>query len=212
MRATTDFARLNFSMRHRLKRLRKKVSFALTQPKPVAYSEIALAVVELDNAWQNFSRSFLISLPLRPKTSAGVRITLSNLAVQTPSDVLLEANRVHRGPTAALPLDRRDEPNWREPALILKTSTRLGPSNISNIQGALSLGTQVFFYLPPFRNFFAHRNEDSCDKALRVAKTLLIPATEHPAASLLLPAKSRPQAVLLDWIDEMEIVAGYMTQ
>jgi hypothetical protein len=78
---------------------------------------------------------------------------------------------------------------------------------LAQVQAALSLQTRVFFDLPSFRNFYAHRNRESAESAILLAKrNYLIAGPNHPSDVLAEPARNRPQALILDWIDDMSAI------
>jgi hypothetical protein len=78
--------------------------------------------------------------------------------------------------------------------------------HLANVEAALSTGTSVFQHLPTVRNFYAHRNEETSRKALAVGVTYVIADKPAPTPMLLTPAIKRPQALMLDWIDDIETV------
>lgn len=117
------------------------------------------------------------------------------------------AAKVARGPLAPAPTSRRDEPAWHDVTIFIKTCEAIRCSHLGEVQSAMSLHTRVFYDLPLFRNFYAHRNEESAIRALGLARRqYLITRARHPSEAILSPAPKRPQALLLDWLDEMEAV------
>ena len=209
MRPARQFSILRRAAERRLTRLRNRTKSALTQG--VSDSErdrvVAYVVLEAQNLWSNFVRSYVLSLLGKPRRVLGGRVTIVNLTLTSPGSVLHLAAKATRGPLALAPVTRREEPAWHDVNTLLKTCTQIGPSNQSNIIAAMSLQTRVFADLPTFRNFYAHRNEESARKALDIARRqYLIMKTNHPTEALGKPAIRRPQALLLDWLDEMQSV------
>jgi hypothetical protein len=104
--------------------------------------------------------------------------------------------------------DRRDEPLWRDPNILAKSCEAIGCSNIGKIRNAFSIPTKVLDHLLVFRNYYCHRNDDTIKKVRDLAfyYSISIPfKPSHPTDILLLPAYGRPQALLLDWLDDIEI-------
>lgn len=167
---------------------------------------LAYVVIEVQNTWSNFARAFLLSMLCAPRRRSGNRVVLGNLTATTPGALLLVATHACK-PTSPPPLERRDEPSWHDTGNFLKACTALAPSNLAEIQAALSLQARVFSDLPVFRNFYAHRNEETAARAVGVARrTYLITGVRHPSQALLKPARTRTQPLLADWLDEMKVV------
>lgn len=207
MRRARSFRTLKNSTSGRLKRLRTKANAALPLDAHLRDREFSYVVMETHNLWCNFVRSYLLSCLDKPRRSAGGRVSCANLAIQTPGDVIWAANKIARGPHASSPATRRDEPKWQDIALFHRTCQEMQCSHLAHVQSALSLPARVFQDLPTFRNFYAHRNEETAEKALRIARqNYLIVGPRHPSSALAIAGKNRPQALLLDWIDELDTV------
>jgi hypothetical protein len=101
--------------------------------------------------------------------------------------------------------DRRDEPNWVDPNTLLTLSRDLKCSNESAISVALSTGTTTFSDLPTFRNFFAHRNQDTAEKVAVKAAALLIPPSLRPVEALLFRPPSRSMPLISVWLAEIRL-------
>lgn len=207
MRPCSDLAKLGDRATARLNRLK-----ALVDTHTDRERAISLAVIEAQNTWSNFARAFLLSLLSSARRRSGGRVALGNAAVNSPGALLAIATRACRGPLAAPPTTRREEPAWHDTSNFLKACAALSPSNLAQVQAALSLQTGVFSDLPAFRNFFAHRNEESARRAVDLARrNYLITGLSHPSAVLMRPARLRTQPLLLDWIDEMKVVIELAT-
>jgi hypothetical protein len=212
MRPSRSFEKLLRMASNRLARLRSRAVEGLTHTGPERDRQFAYVIVEALNLWGNFSRSYAMSCLFRPKrvTKQG-RVTIGNATVTTPAAVLLIAAQVRRGPAAAAPTTRRDEPAWHDRDLLIKTCLAMGSSHAADVQGALSGNTTVFDHLPTFRNFYAHRNDESAQKAIRLARNqYLIIGVRHPTGALSAPAYKRTQPLILDWLDDMQVVMEFL--
>jgi hypothetical protein len=191
----------------RLARLRVSALDGLAQSGPERDRQLAYVTVEALNLWANFARSYALSCPFRPTRITKGRVTLSNAAITTPAAVLLLAAQARRGAGAVAPMTRREEPAWHERDLLIKTCLAMGCSHAGDVQSALSVITTVFEALPSFRNFYAHRNDESAEKAVALGKKqYLITGMRHPSAVLATPAYKRTQPLILDWLNEMQAV------
>lgn len=213
MRESRSFATLGKTASKRLRRLRARAVIGVASRNPQRDREFAYAIVEAQNLWTNFTRSYLLSCIFRPKRRNGGRVTYANAAIQTPGDVLFEANKLARGPLAPAPIARRDEPPWHDVALFYRTCQHLQCSHLAHVQTALSLQTRVFQDLPSFRNFYAHRNGESAEKAVQLAKRIyLIAGPTHPSDVLAQPARNRTQALVLDWLDDISAIVDLLCE
>lgn len=215
MRPCSDFEKLSKTATGRIQRLRSTVS--QLSSRRATWQEMDMqvgrAVVEALNTWNNFARSYLLSYLASPRRKRGDRLRFENLLATSPGSLLHIAAKACKGPLASAPLDRRDEPKWSDTSTFLKACGALSPSNMADIQAALSIQTRVFSDLPTFRNFYAHRNEETAARAIGIAKRhYLISGVHHPTEALLRPATKRPQPLLFDWLDEMQIVVGFMCE
>lgn len=188
----------------RVSRLRARAVASIGPPPLPNAQDLAHVTIEAQNVWSNFVRSYLISCVFSPKKVKGGRVTLGNQAILNPGDVVWAAAKAARGPTAPAPTSRREEPSWHDVPLFVRTAQALQCSHLAQIQSALSLQTRVLQDLPVFRNFYAHRNEESARKAVNLASSqYLIRGYRHPTMVLAQPAYRRTQAVILDWLDDM---------
>jgi hypothetical protein len=171
----------------------------------------AYVAIEARNTWSNFVRAFYISL------ADGVRLESGTVATVSPTRLANDAIgfavqrwRPSRRPQANGTWHRRDEPAWHDPNTILTLCRDLAASNTADVEAAFSAGSRVFLDLPVFRNYFAHRNQETRRAALDLAPSYGVPAPLSPAEILLARALGRPQPVLVDWIDDLTFTAEYL--
>jgi hypothetical protein len=212
MRPCKDLSRLFRSAEGRLDRLRSCAATGLASDRPQRDKLIAYVAIETQNLWSNFCRSYLISCVLRPKRHGKPRVTLGNAAISNPVDAILLANRIHRGAAAPAPTSRREEPPWHDSAIFLKTCMGMGCSHVAEVQAALSVSTAALQHLPVFRNFYAHRNDETARKAVSIGRQYLIVGYMHPTDVLSQPTQKRPQALILDWIDDIESIISFLCE
>lgn len=168
---------------------------------------LAYVTIEAQNLWANFVRSYLLSCLHSPRRIRGARVALGNTMIRLPGDLLHAAAKAQKGPTAAAPTTRREEPPWHDVSLFLRTCQDIKCSHLADVQTALSVSTRAFYDIPVFRNFYAHRNEESAQKALElVRRYYLITTARHPTDALATPPLRRPQALILDWLDDLGVV------
>jgi hypothetical protein len=197
--------------RNRLARLKHRAILGLEPGCLERDQHFSYVVLEAQNLWSNFVRSYLLSCLHGPTRVNNAAVLVGNAAVVTPGDVLTIATRVWKGPAAAAPADRRDEPPWHEKRFLLRTCEEMQCSHYADVQAARGIPTRVFEDLPTFRNFYAHRNEESARKAVELARRYyLIGGVRHPTHVLAQAAHKRPQPLLLDWLDDMSVIVEFL--
>jgi len=105
---------------------------------------------------------------------------------------------------------RKEEPKWYVDHSFRRVCQAAGFSNLADIENSFSAGYGVFIYLPVFRNYYAHRNEETLRKVQSIAPHYGIPATRRPSLILLTPPIHRPQPLILEWLDELTFTADYL--
>ena len=216
MRPTRELARLRRDVAAYLGRLREQAANVLADNSPHSRRVFSHVTIELLNTWAAFSRSFYLSCVIRPRRMRGGRIVATAFTGAGFNDAIGVAMARHRPSRPPLPgggWNRRDEPTWHDIAVLLTSCTDLGCSNLTQIQAALSTGTGVFNNLPPFRNFFAHRNSATAQSARNAASSYTVPtAGRHPADILRQRPHGRPFPILLEWIDDVDVTVELMCE
>lgn len=208
MRPCRSIGSLGLVAKRRLNRFRDLAQNALTLNRPDSDRIVSYICIECLNSWHNFCRSYFLSCILRPKTISGQTI-LVNPNVSTFSNAIdISMMTCKRGLWEKGSWDRRDEPLWRDPNIFVKNCEAIGCSNIDEIRNTFNVPTKVLEHLTVLRNYYSHRNDETIKKVRDLAfyYSISIPfKPSHPTDILLLPAYDRPQALLLDWLDDIEI-------
>ena len=221
MHAEKNLVVLDSRMQCRISRLKYLTStFGLTYTPEMGRC-CSYVVIEALNCWVLFSRSFIISAALGARARNSGKITSAS-HWPSQNDVIIRA-AVAENPRLAssgsLPtyIDRRQEPAWHDPAVILRLCAALGLSNGATVSQALSLGATAMRDLPPVRNYFAHKNEDTAERVRRIGRTHGISAyagslsrKKSPVLVVTSAAPGRPQSILNDWLDELAVTASLM--
>ena len=226
MRPTKDFDVLYKAATGKISKLRllaQKSSSRPTNEFSNSNQEISFAVIELHTAYSNFARSYFLSCTLKPTTRSGGKVTCSpaitNFIDAIDASMKACKNRTWVTARGNKSWAQRDEPSWHQPNVLIDSCQEIGCSNQTNIMSAFSIPTSAFENLTKFRNFFAHRNKNTMQKALDVANQYSISTTPqnstmpyHPAKILCSPALGRNQTLLLDWIDDISLVIDILCQ
>ena len=213
MRPTRDLRRLAGSEQKHLVRLRQRVQVALIGPDARQRElVIALTTIGLLSTWANFVRAYYLSCLFGTRTGSRLSISSATPAL-SEFDAIGRAVRYWR-PSArprAGQWHRRDEPSWFNPDAVGPVLANEGVSSARLFAGAFSHSVNVTItQLPVFRNFYAHRNQQTEAAALGLAPGFGIPAARSPSAVLAARARRRPQPLLLDWIDDIDALVGYL--
>lgn len=163
----------------------------------------AYAVIELDNLWAAFVRSYYLSWFLGAKTVGGARmiVGINKPPNQFPAAIQLASillyGKTQKGKTG------RIEPAWHERRVLNVLATGVLLSHDQQVQQAMSTSATVFSFLHTVRNFYAHRCEETAEKLPRVARSLGL-AGSRKATEVVLGIPPRGSVpVIHDWIAEV---------
>lgn len=170
---------------------------------------VSYATIEALNAWNLFSRSFYMSCALGARTERKKVITTTSITSDPLGSAITHINSHAHQKTSGV-WDRRDEPAWHDPNVLMRVCQNLGCSNHIQIGLAFSLGQNVFKDLSIFRNFFAHRNEQTIRAAKNIAPRYTLPSYLSPAEILLSVSPGKTESVILEWFAEMLITAEFL--
>ena len=220
MRTTRDLRRLRRAALGRADRLAAiafnaatlpRSSDALTQDHLTSY-----CVIELHSTWYGFSRSLYLSSCLGARDSSGKRVSLSRVRrATTESEALSHAVRrckKWRYKATKTQWSWTDEPAWARSGNLLDALDEVGATNYATVSAALGLPgvAQVLEHLTDFRNFYAHRGEDTRARAAFHALTYALSPRLPPTAILqsngLRNGVTRTQPVLMDWVDDVRLL------
>jgi len=215
MRPTRDLRCLAKSTTYRLKALRESLDAARSI---LAARERKLTVcgvtIDAINTWANFSRSYYLSCCIGAFLEPLGHVT-TTLAFVSFNDSIGEAVRLHRvyaTPRATGIWHRRDEPAWHDPNVLLNCFNNIGASNYAHVTNALSVGTRFFIDLPVFRNYCAHKNQQTEQAAQSLAPTYGISSLLSPTEILLsTPIRARDPLLTL-WLYDMETVVSLLCE
>lgn len=173
---------------------------------------MASVTIEAANIWSATGRCFYVSSCLRAKRTNGLRVSMLAQAVDSVTAINFAMATLKASTPGGPPWRRRDEPAWHETATLLKLMRALGASNLSAVSTALSIKTRVFNDLPVFRNFFAHRNDDTVSRVGRIARGYRISPNLRPSEILATAVPGRPQRLLSDWLDDLSYAITLLCQ
>ncbi len=218
MHPARNFNILHKSVSKRLSRLRLIASQACLRPQnefSETNREISFVTIELHTTIANFTRSYFLSCILNPKSKSGTRITCNPGIVSYTDaiDASMKAckNSVWRK-SPGINWSRRDEPPWHQSNTLISSCHEISCSYQANILTAFAVPTTVFNGLTIFRNFYAHRNENTVNLVRNLAISYGISAAGHPTQILCSAAYGRPQSMILDWIDDTDIITDLLCQ
>ena len=218
MRPCTHFSVLHRAITGRLTRLRSVAVVASNRPLSEfsrANLEMSFVTVELHTAIANFLRAYFLSCILHPFTMGGRAVSchpsVGNFRDAIDASMKACKNSVWAKAGGKKIWSRREEPSWHQPESLIKSCSEIGCSHQHDIVAAFSVPTRVFGDLTKFRNFYAHRNEETITSARSLGLAYGI-YSGHPSQILAAFAYSRPQPLILDWIDDTQNTIGLLCQ
>lgn len=206
MTATRDLRRLHKAAVSRLKTIRSIAG--LIRPPVTTENDRLLAwcVIESLTLWQNFSRSYFLSIAMRARRGSGGKIICAR-SLRTQEQALRFAIMQTKTPNfRSRVITHRDEPTWHDRTILLRAIAAIGPSNIATIQVALSHRSHYFKHLATIRNFYAHRTASTNVKARETIRRIGLNPLLRTSDALCTPFPRRPQQALVDWLDDMSLV------
>ena len=170
---------------------------------------ISNSVIELDNLIISTLRESTVSSLVRTRTVSGHRVA-TNRSFQREGEISAHILSIVNSVTF-LRLNRpswiarKDEPTVRDPKITEKILIGCGASNLPSLQNALALNLSLFRDIPPLRNFYAHRNEDTWRKVKDKARAMGILVTRHTDELVQAAIIGRPASIFEDWLGDLEI-------
>ena len=204
MRAVTFLPRLK--SRH-LRILEVLISDALQMPTQRRDRDLLVSrsVVEAVNSFDRFCRYLYVSCALGAKDASGLPV------IQVSSRFANETAAVDFAYLREFPQftsrPSYKELDWKVPAVLLRSLTSIGASNLPQIRLALSGTSRAIASLPTFRNFYAHRGQDTAVKALKLLP--LVAAGKHHPTEVLLTRVDIDE-LLVDWLFDLQVTIDLM--
>ena len=167
------------------------------------HSVVELCVIRLHDAWSRFCRELVVtSAYAKPLTAQGNRVPRAS-GVQRRDQVIPKLLATYK--------KRSQEPYWYLTDQCLDAAGRLKVSNYSAISSGIGLSFPDMSPSPNdqvrlVRNFFAHRHQESADKALEIARNLHIPEITHPR-SLVIATVPPGISVFRLWVNRLRLMA-----
>ena len=167
------------------------------------HSVVELCVIRLHDAWSRFCRELVVtSAYAKPLTAQGDRVPRAP-GVQRRDQVIPKLLATYK--------KRSQEPYWYLTDQCLDAAGRLKVSNYSAISSGIGISFPDMSPSPNdqvrlVRNFFAHRHQESADKALEIAHNLHIPGITHPR-SLVIATVPPGISVFRMWANRLRLMA-----
>jgi len=170
-----------------------------------------MSAIDILNTWSNFVRAYYFSCLIDCRGRSGGRVSAGRRMVRSdPLGFAITLFRPSARPNSFGGWHRRDEPAWHDPYTLTHLAQQLSLSNEPDIRAAFSIGSRVFSDLPVFRNYFAHRNENSLRAVVNLAALNGVATRQRPWEMLVAVPLTRPQSLLLDWVDDLLFTAEYL--
>jgi len=161
------------------------------------------------NAWAEFCRNYYLAGVRGFTTHSGVAVSTS-LANNTPIQVAMQHAKLILYPKwVPAPLARRDEPAWHSRKYFLKVCQGVKFTNYSQVSAALALKSTSYEDIWSYRNFYAHRNEDTALQALSIARRQkIIGAHPTTCASAIIPGAATN--FVESWAYDLDLTVAMM--
>ena len=200
MRPRLHLGALQRPAMRRLLGIRARLAAHAIPPSLSEARELALCVIEAQNAWAMYMRYFFVSCMLGAKTVHGARITQAVGEIASELEAITYAKTIVPG---SMPTGPMSEPQWHSSKTMLTLADKAQLSNLTQIQVAYSVVGRALDDLPKARNFFAHRSMHSAMVLGGVRKRYGLPKTVRPG---LIPAQrhpTEPHTIAHAWVEEL---------
>jgi len=212
---TDRLDRLWRSTRKHYARLRAEV-LSLTVGRPEARTQrVPLLAIDGINYFANFTRAFYLSGALGCRSRNGKQISSGHPSVRSLRDamtVAIQASARNNARWLPLtgPIERRLEPPWHDPNVLIKSAEAAKLSNYNDVLSAFSPFPKCIPDWACVRNFFAHRNADTYAAAMTVLAQNGLMSGRRISDLLLQPALGAARPLLWEWCAEIELRCEYL--
>ncbi len=201
----------------RYRRLRaESLKLAVSTADPEARRRrVPLLMIDGINQWSNFARSFFLSSALGCRSQGGRWIVGGGLPTARQREVIVAAihaaapRNVVQLPPAG-PIDRRLEPTWSDPNVLIQAGQAIGLTNQQDIINAFSPFPGFIVDWLCVRNFYAHRNADAYESARTVLTRHGVVFGSDVSEWMLRAGLAGYRPLLVDWCLEMELRCEYL--
>lgn len=159
----------------------------------------AYVVIESRNTWSRLTRSVYISCALGTVTSSGLRIRRIS-GVSSAEDAIKLAIPIYNGRRPPRKLTRRSEPAWHDTAFLARLFSSTGMPNAATVATAIGVKPHVVEDLTVFRNFYAHRDEQTLRAAQNVARRNGVSGAGRPTGILGTHTPHAKRPLLREWL------------
>lgn len=162
-----------------------------------AYS--SFVVLEVLTLWANFARFYFISCALGAKSPDGGRVQLGVAPFADEKAALAFGAKGEKNKS-------RGEPIWHDFDAFGRVMGKLNLADPTRLLTSLGYPSKVFDDLPPCRNFFAHRTQNTARKVKNVARRNGINPALPPSEVVCTPATGRSYPLVVDWLDDLTAI------
>ena len=216
MRKSRYLTTIGRSMRKKIRRYSREIDFALENWSELSFIErerrTSNVSIGLLNLWSNFSRAYYISSFCGAKYARG-RSVYGPLIVSTEAEAIgfaiIEYNLKAKPKNDGL-WDRRSEPKWHDKNFLMRITSAADLCLATRVKEAFSAGQKVFDHLPVFRNYYAHRNQQTLKAVQNLAPLYGFSVQEKPTDVLMEISKGRKYSVLDGWLNEIDITVEFL--
>lgn len=207
--------RLRRLARSHFGRLRGETLRLTLDTPEVRKTRIPILVIDGINCWANFSRAYFLSAARGCWSSGGRRITALSLSGHSNRDAIYAAIRACAQNnvtwvSATGYIDRRWEPAWHDPNVLMKSAQFIGLSSFNDIASALSPFPKYIMDWACVRNFFAHRNGDTHASAIEVLMQSGLVSGPNISELLVQAPIGSARPLLWEWCSEIELLCEYL--
>lgn len=198
MRQVNSFKSLHAAFEHRVVRLAVLAGEAERFDLPLKRRAASYLAIEIHNCWAGFARASYLSSMCGVKTLGGKWAQPRLGCSPTSDDALNKAIALlsHRG-------GRHSEPHWFDKTIVTRLANNFDLTNTTSIASGFAYQTSIFSMLPTFRNYFAHKCEETAAKVEKLRKQKIPSYRGCPSQLLIDPQSGAAPSLMVEWVHDV---------
>lgn len=210
MRPSGDYSKVTSTALARCSRLLYIAHGLPSSRTPDAERLASYLIIESFSCWSGLNRSAFLSCAMGARHPVHGRI-------RTPHGILNAQEALDRAvwfkdarkAGQSRRWSHRDEPGWGDQRAVSAAFAKLDPTNLGDLRSAWSVPTDVMNDLPTFRNYYAHKSQESAEKVSRLLPKYGVPSGKNPTQALLHRNPFHSTPMLLNWLYDLRNVIGF---
>jgi hypothetical protein len=203
LRQTSKIGQLCQAATRRNDRLRLLSHEVVVPLDPISRRLLAYVVMEAGTMWLEYSKAYYFCSAMKSKSAHGGRVVHRRQLGSRDAALKFAISIARPDVKQTKNFTHRHHPEWRDPGVIRKLLDALGASNLAAWQLGMGVQSRVTRDLPTMRNFFAHKNRDSAERARELRRHYGVTQDVSPWELLAVVPPQSGQPLVREWLDDL---------